>query len=419
MSADRGGLFIDRPNDTMSTRYRGRLFLAESIMYSSISLFSGAMGLDLGLEAAGIETALCIESDRWSCETVRANRPRLPLLEGDIRGIAVAQALATAGLHHDNVFLICGGPPCQSFSTAGRRQSIDDPRGSLFRDFVRFIAAIRPPYFLMENVRGILSAAIKHRPLDQRGEHALPLEPAEELGSALKVILAEFEQIGYTVNYKLVKAVEYGVPQIRERVIFLGSRDGQSIAFPRPTHAKHPIADRQPWMTFGEALDGMIDTHQLYQRYSAERARFFELVPAGGNWRSLPRELQPIALGGAYHSTGGRVGFYRRLAFDTPAPTILTSMTQKASGMCHPIETRPLTVAECKRVQQFPDDWYLAGTIAQQYRQIGNAVPIGLGKALGVALIAASKGDHGSNNAPELEGAAQQPIPTVPYASRW
>jgi len=359
-------------------------------MYSSISLFSGAMGLDLGLEAAGIETALCIEIDKCCCETVRANRPRLPLLEGDIRGVTADAALAKAGLHKDAVFLVCGGPPCQSFSTAGRRQSIGDPRGSLFRDFVRFIEEIRPPYFLMENVRGILSAAIKHRPLEERGDRALPLEAAEELGSALNVILGEFARIGYTVSYKLVKAVEYGVPQIRERVIFLGSRDGQHIPFPRPTHARHPSLGSKPWLALGEALNGLIDTHRLYQRYSADRARIFELVPPGGNWRSLPRELQPIALGGAYHATGGRVGFYRRLSFDKPAPTILTSMTQKASGMCHPVETRPLTVAECQRIQQFPDDWHLSGTLAQQYRQIGNAVPIGLGKALGAAILAAS-----------------------------
>src|SRR3954471_14699199 len=102
-----GALFIHSPSDTMSTRRRGRLSLAESVMYSSISLFSGAMGLDLGLEAAGIETALCIEIDKWSCETVRANRPHLPLLESDIRGVIAAEALAKAGLHKDAVFLIC------------------------------------------------------------------------------------------------------------------------------------------------------------------------------------------------------------------------------------------------------------------------------------------------------------------------
>jgi DNA (cytosine-5)-methyltransferase 1 len=361
------------------------------LMYPSISLFSGAMGLDLGLEAAGITAALCIESDRWCCQTIRANRPQIPLLEGDIRGISTEQALAAAGLHRDAVFLVCGGPPCQSFSTAGRRQSLGDHRGSLVGDFVRFIEEIRPPYFLMENVRGILSAAIKHRPLEQRGNPTLPLEPAEELGSALNMILGEFARIGYTVSYKLVQAAEYGVPQIRERVIFLGSRDGQQIVFPKPTHAKHPSTGYKPWVTFSEALDGLIDTHKLYQCYSADRARIFELVPPGGNWRSLPRELQPIAMGGAFHSTGGRVGFYRRLSFDKPAPTILTSMTQKASGMCHPAETRPLTVAECKRVQQFPDDWQISGTIAQQYRQIGNAVPIGLGKALGTAILAAAQ----------------------------
>jgi DNA (cytosine-5)-methyltransferase 1 len=349
------------------------------------------MGLDLGLEAAGIATALCIESDRCCCATIRANRPQIPLLEGDIRGIPAAQALAAARLRKDDVFLICGGPPCQSFSTAGRRQSLGDPRGSLFRDFVRFIEHIRPPYFLMENVRGILSAAIKHRPLDQRGDLALPLDPAEQLGSALGVILAEFARIGYTVSYKLVRAAEYGVPQIRERVIFLGSRDGQQLAFPKPTHARQAAGCHKPWVTLGEALEGLCDTHKLHQRYSADRARIFDLVPPGGNWRSLPRELQPIALGGAYHATGGRVGFYRRLSFDQPAPTILTSVTQKASGMCHPLETRPLTVAECKRVQQLPDDWHIAGTITQQYRQIGNAVPVGLGMALGVAILAAAE----------------------------
>ncbi|MCU0494053.1 MAG: DNA cytosine methyltransferase [Chloroflexaceae bacterium] len=358
-------------------------------MFNVVSLFSGAMGLDLGLEAAGLTTRLAVEHDPWCCQTIRTNRPELPLLERDITTISTATALAAVGLRADDVFLVCGGPPCQPFSTAGKRESIGDPRGSLFRDFVRFVEEIRPPFFLMENVRGILSAAIKHRPLDRRNDPFAPLDPDELLGSALRVILEEFQRIGYTVNYRLVMAADYGVPQIRERVIFLGSRDGLSVAFPEATHAKRPGDGKLPWFTLGEALAGLHDPAPQFQAYSKERERIFRMVPPGGNWRSLPKELQPQALGGAYHSTGGRVGFYRRLAFDEPAPTVLTSMTQKGSGMCHPVETRPLSVAECRRLQQFPDGWQFAGSIAQQYRQIGNAVPCGLGQKLGEAILAA------------------------------
>lgn len=361
-------------------------------MYHSVSLFSGAMGLDLGLEAAGIHAAVCVEIDKHSCETIRRNRPEIPVIEDDIRNLSVQEVLDKAHLDKEDIFLVCGGPPCQSFSTAGRRQSFGDPRGSLFKDFIRFIEEIRPPYFLMENVRGLLSAAIKHRPLNERNER--PPEPEEELGSALKVILSEFERIGYTVNYKLIKATDYGVPQNRERVIFLGSREGQIIPFPKPTHAKHPSGKLKSWLTLGDALQDLEDPNPLYQKYSTDRANIFKLIPAGGNWRSLPEELQKQALGGAYNSTGGRVGFFRRLSFTEPAPTILTSMIQKASGMCHPIETRPLSVAECKRIQQFPDDWFLSGSMIDQYRQIGNAVPVGLGKVLGEALIQAANSEE-------------------------
>lgn len=362
------------------------------MMYRSVSLFSGAMGLDLGLEAAGIRASVCVEIDKHSCETIRKNRPEIPVIEDDIRNLSVQQVLDQAQVQKEDIFLVCGGPPCQSFSTAGRRQSIGDPRGSLFKDFVRFIEEIRPPYFLMENVRGLLSAAIKHRPLSERNER--PPEPEEELGSALKVILSEFERIGYTVNYKLIKATDYGVPQNRERVIFLGSREGHMIPFPKPTHAKHSTGNTKPWVTLGEALQDLEDPFPLYQKYSADRAEIFKLIPPGGNWRSLPEELQKKALGGAYHSTGGRVGFFRRLSFSQPSPTILTSMIQKASGMCHPLETRPLSIAECKRLQQFPDDWFLSGGISDQYRQIGNAVPVGLGKILGENLVAIENGQQ-------------------------
>lgn len=362
-------------------------------MYNTISLFSGAMGLDLGLEAAGFHTRVCVEINERCGQTIRLNRPDLPLITQDIQQVSTQEVLSIAGLERDEVFLVCGGPPCQPFSTAGSRQSFGDPRGSLFRDFIRFVEEIRPPYFLMENVRGILSAAIKHRPLDKRGQEHLPLDPEELLGSALKVILGEFKRIGYTVTYKLVKAADYGVPQLRERVIFLGSRDGQKIPFPIPTHSSKEALNLKPYVTLGQALQGIIDPSPQYQPYSKERAKIFDMVPPGGNWHALPKEIQPIALGGAYNSTGGRVGFYRRLSFDKASPTIITSMTQKASGMCHPTETRPLSVCECKRIQQFPDDWQLVGNITEQYRQIGNAVPAGLAKVMGETILRAATTD--------------------------
>jgi len=360
-------------------------------MYDTISLFSGAMGLDLGLESIGFRTRICVEINAHCYRTIQQNRPYLPVIFRNIQEVTTQEVLEAAGLKSEEVFLICGGPPCQPFSTAGKRKSTEDPRGNLFKDFIRFVEEIRPSYFLMENVRGILSAAIKHRPLDKRGKTNLPLEDDETLGSVLEIILDEFQRIGYTVTYKLVNAANYGVPQSRERVLFLGSKDGQKIPFPPETHAKKPSGGMLPWMTLGEAFEGLEDSFPQYQSYSETRAKLFDMILPGKNWRSLPQDVQSEALGGAYNSTGGRVGFYRRLSFDKPSPTIITSMIQKASGMCHPVETRPLSVLECKTLQQFPVDWQISGNLLEQYRQIGNAVPIGLGKVMGEAILRAEK----------------------------
>lgn len=363
-------------------------------MPETISLFSGAMGLDLGLEEAGIEVAACVEVDGPSCRTIRTNRPDIPLVEGDIRRLEPQSILDLAGLEKGEVFLVSGGPPCQAFSTAGRRGSFGDPRGSLFADFVRFVGHVRPEYFLMENVRGLLSAAIEHRPLAERGDGHASLRPEERLGSALEVILGEFDKLGYSVGYKLLNAADYGVPQNRQRIIFIGSREGRDVAFPKPTHSREGANGLLTWRTLGDALDGLSEESPEYPNYSKERARIFEMVPAGGNWRSLPVPLQKEALGGAYTSNGGRVGFYRRLSFGKASPTIITSVSQKASGMCHPEETRPLGVEECRRVQEFPDGFEVCGSMAQKYTQIGNAVPVGLAKVVGEAIIRDASGEY-------------------------
>lgn len=361
-----------------------------------ISLFSGAMGLDLGLEQAGFDTLACVEINRVARETIRLNQNRLGrqmvLLE-DVTQISAQDLLEATGLRVGELALVSGGPPCQPFSTAGRRGAIQDPRGSLFRDFVRLIEGLRPRFFVMENVRGLMSAAIRHRPMAERGKTALPYEPDEQPGSAFRVVLEEFTRLGYSFVYGLLNAADYGVPQMRERVIIIGSRDHEPIALPQPTHSEKGLKLPR-WRTLREALSSLDEISPQYQSYPESRLKYLRLVPEGGNWRNLPLELRKEAMGGAYNSGGGKMGFYRRLAWNKPSPTVTTSPAQKATDMCHPSELRPISVREAARIQGFPDDWQFAGSISDQYRQIGNAVPVGLGLAIGGAIYRTIEGEQ-------------------------
>lgn len=178
-----------------------------------LSLFSGAMGLDLGLEAAGFTPVLSLDSDAWACATIQANRPGLPVIKGDIRDWDGAKLCQHAGIAPGDLVCVVGGPPCPSFSTAGRRQSFNDLRGEVIFDFLRIIDELRPPFFVMENVRGILSAAIKHRPLEQRTNGHSPLSNEERQDSVLSSLRQRFAAMGYTVTVELVNSANYGVPQ--------------------------------------------------------------------------------------------------------------------------------------------------------------------------------------------------------------
>jgi DNA (cytosine-5)-methyltransferase 1 len=363
------------------------------------------MGLDLGLEQAGFETLAAVEMDRWSCATIRYNRPELPLLAGDIRDMGADLILSAAGIRPGELDLVAGGPPCQSFSTAGKRSSILDVRGGLFQDFARVVEHAQPRFFLMENVRGILSAGIRHRPLNRRGAGHPELEPDEQPGSALAVILQRLrDELGYEVVYGVVNAVNYGAPQFRQRVLFLGSRDhefGSAGWYPEPmpidelvppTHAETPTVERPyRWRTLGDALKGLRERNPEYVKYSEARLKFLRLIPAGQNWRflrTLGDDVVREALGGAYASDGGKVGFFRRLTLKRPSPTVTATPIQKGTSLCHPAHDRVLSVREYARVQEFPDGWTFVGSTAEKYRQIGNAVPAALGRAAGLALRA-------------------------------
>jgi DNA (cytosine-5)-methyltransferase 1 len=373
-------------------------------IFPSLSFFSGAMGLDLGLEFAGFDVRVCIEIDRACQNTIRNNlhhldKEHLPVLS-DITQLSSKEILFAAGLAKEEVILLAGGPPCQAFSTAGKRGSLNDPRGKLVTKYLELINDIRPRFFVFENVRGILSAALQHRPLRQRGLDFPPLTPEEELGSLLKlVILPGFKQIGYEVRYTLADVADYGIPQNRERVIFIGSRDYEFSKnglnsleeIILPTHSKDGKDGFLKWKTLGKALEGLEENNPEYQRYSENRAEIFRKVPQGKNWRHLRDtygdEYLRKVMGGAYSSGGGKVGFWRRLSFDRPSPTLTTSPLQKSTALCHPVETRPLSIKEYARIQDFPDWWEFTGSISQKYKQIGNAVPVGMGKAIGRGLI--------------------------------
>ena len=352
-----------------------------------ISLFSGAMGLDIGLEKAGLNVVIGQDFDESCVKTMQANGHNV--LGGDIREIDPRKLLELTGLSVGEPFLICGGPPCQPFSTAGKRLGINDPRGSLFMDFIRMIDYIRPRFFVMENVKGIMSAPLKHVPLVERDEN----DPDQRLGTVLDVILSEFDKLGYKTVYGVLDAVNYGVPQFRERFVLIGSRDNEGIFLPIPTHFQMHQDKAYQWKTVRDAIADLEFDKGECATLSEERLKFLKMVPEGGNWRDLPKDIIPIAMGGAYKSGGGKVGFYRRLSYDQPSPTVVTSPVQKATMMCHPTQDRPLSIKEYARIQQFPDDWIFTGTTAAKYRQIGNAVPVGLAEAIGKVVCAVADGN--------------------------
>jgi len=376
-----------------------------------ISLFSGAGGLDIGLDRAGLDLRVCVEIEKEYCETLRKNLPGVVVLDGDIRQIRTEEILAAGKLADGEVFCVAGGPPCQSFSSGGKRSSILDSRGSLFHEYIRVIRETRPAYFVFENVAQIVTAAVRHRAIaDRPGQNwnlsayskdggksqrmeaddtALPLESDEMSGSAISSILGEFDKLNYFLTYGVLNSADYGSAQRRLRFVIIGSRDHTSVSLPCPTHSDVGKDDLPRWRTLRDALEGLHEEHPAHSNYTDAFRRIFEMVPPGGNWRSLPVEVQKTALGNGYESGGGKTGFFRRLSWDHPTPTIVAKPNRKSCAICHPDEIRPLSVRECARVQGFPDTWQFVGSMHTQYTQVGNAVPVALGHAIGRAVTTA------------------------------
>ncbi|MGG0387851.1 DNA cytosine methyltransferase [Priestia megaterium] len=361
-------------------------------MATAISFFSGAGGLDIGLQEAGFDIKLSVEIEKVYCETLKMNHPKLNIIQGDIMKFNKTKVYKAAGLSPDDtVDLMVGGSPCQSFSTAGKRQAFSDPRGQAMLHFADLVTEIRPQAFLLENVKGLLSAALKHRPLNQRGKDFPPLELEEQAGSAVSYLLRRFK--GYHIEYRLINSADYGVPQKRERVFFVGIRKDLRRKIPRfpiQTHSKDGLNGKEKWVPVSKVLWKLTEIEHHHMNYSKERLKYMEMIPSGGgNWRDLPADVVREAMGGAFESGGGKVGFFRRIHHDRPSPTLLTSPVQKSTNIGHPFEDRPLSIEEYLAIQEFPEGYKVAGSLAQQYTQIGNAVPVKLGKVMGTSILKA------------------------------
>ena len=350
--------------------------------YNVVSIFSGVMGLDLGLEKAGLNISVCVEMDKLACQVIKANT-NIPVIESDIVEITTKEILKATGLSKSEIFAVVGGPPCQAFSTAGKRLSLQDFRGNAIVRYLQIIEEISPECFILENVRGILSTPIITVPLEYEQEYSYI---AEMQGSMIYFLWNELNKIGYSLSFSLFNSANYGVPQIRERVIIFGSKKGR-IPLPSPTHSKTGKETGKKWVTLREAFEGLEEKNQNYLEIPQRIKNYLIYISEGQNWRNLPLEIQKEAMGKSFELTGGKTGFFRRLSFSEPSPTLLTSPIMNATLLAHPTQMRALSIEEYARIQQFPDYWKFQGKLSNIYKQIGNAVPIELGYIVGKTLI--------------------------------
>lgn len=369
--------------------------------FTVVSLFAGGLGLDIGLERVGaFKLIACVEKVPAFCETIRRNleagrigTPETRIYETDISDLDPAAVLEELRLAPGELDLLVGGPPCQTFSTTGRRATVQDPRGTLLWQFLRFIEVLQPKFFLMENVRGLMSAALNHRPISARPERGgAPLLPEERPGSVIDRFVRDLHG-SYRVDCFEVNAVNYGAPQLRERALFVGNRLNHVVEFPAPTHGVPEAVDLfsddrtlVPFRTLRDALENLVDIDPVILDFSPRKKQFLSLVPPGGNWRCLPPAIAEESMGQAFHAKGGRSGWWRRLTWDLPCPTVVTMPNHASTSLCHPNEIRALTLKECARVQEFPDEWEFCGRPNEQYAQVGNAVPVRLGEVAGGVL---------------------------------
>lgn len=305
--------------------------------FNVVSLFAGAGGSSTGYVMAGGKVKLAVEWDDNAVATYKANYPNTPIYHGDVCQLSVEEILKTIGLKSSELDILDGSPPCQGFSTAGKRDFCD-PRNQLFKEYVRILRGLQPKVFVMENVSGMVKGKMK-------------LIFAE--------ILKELKESGYQVKAKLMNAQYYGVPQSRQRMIFIGVRNDLNIAPSHPNPQSNII-------TVGDALQGLKDIGEIV--YPEGKAKMIGLL------------LKPWQTGSDI--TKGSSFSLVKLDMNKPSRTITKTVRKSMCGHLHPLENRFMTINELKRLHTFPDNYIFLGKFEEKWARIGNSVPPFLMKAI-------------------------------------
>lgn len=319
-----------------------------------VDLFCGAGGLHMGFEKAGFQIGLSVDNNINVERTHRYNFPHIPFLNTDVSELSSSTIKEVIG--YKEVDVLIGGPPCQGFSTIGKRVSsnpsiraLPDPRNALISQYIRLLEELNPKYLVMENVKGLLTM---------------------NSGQDIKNAITSIQQLGYNVDFKIINMADYGVPQIRERVIIIGNRLGHTVEFPEVEYAENPTGKLKPWNNCWDAINDLLDKqpdksfNHVPLKHTEKIIERYKLIPEGGR---LPEDQLPPEL---YRKNFGNT--YKRLSRTKPA---LTMVPGNDAFPIHPTLHRSLTVREAARIQTFPDSMFFFGNRRQTGHQVGNAVP--------------------------------------------
>lgn len=366
---------------------------------TAIDLFCGAGGLSEGFQQAGFRILAGNDFDEHAGETFRLRHVRAEFLPGPIEAIGANELLKASGLEKGELDCLIGGPPCQAFSVYNHKRGLHDKRSKLFEEYLRIVKDLFPKWVILENVTGITSVG---------------------KGRAVRAIVAGLCELGYGVDMRVLRAEEYGVPQERRRIFFVGNRLGLPILWPKPTHGDGLL----PFVTVADAISDLpvlkngedpgpttygtpansgyqammrgdtetVQNHAAPCLTKINQERMRHIAP-GGSWRDIPYDLLPAGMQRARRCDHTKR--YGRLRPDGLSSTILTKCDIHWGAYIHPEQDRVLTVREAARLQSFPDRFQFLGPRTEQYVQVGNAVPPVIGKCVAKAILQASQAANG------------------------